>query len=105
MVSHRIEITSGGGIDPPTLDGVNAYDQVTIANQSGTGVTVTYPAGANPFSDVPDGTSETLTGGAETMHTISGDFDPTATYDLLIDLEGNELEASPKIRITGGETD
>jgi len=105
MQSHRIEITTGGGIDPPSLDGVSAYDEVTIANQSGTGATVTYPAGANPFSDVADGTSETLSHGAETTHTISGDFDPNATYDLWVDLEDSPLEASPKIRITGSEDD
>jgi len=105
MLVHRIEIVTGGAIEPPTLDGVSAYDEVTIANQSGTGATVTYPAGANPFSDVSDGTSELLSHGAETTHTISGDFDPTATYDLWVDLEGSLLEASPKIRITGGEDD
>lgn len=102
MENHRIEIITEGGIDPPSLDGVSAYDEVTIANRSGTEATVTYPAGANPFSDVADGTSETLAHETETTHTISGDFDPTATYDLWVDLEGSLLEASPKIRITGG---
>jgi hypothetical protein len=102
MHDHRIEIISGGRIDPPTLEGVNANDAVTIANRSGTGVTVTYPAGANPFSDVEGDTSETLPDGGETKHTIFADFNPSATYNLVVALEDDPRETSPRIRITGG---
>ena len=102
MPKHRIEIIIGGGIDPPTLEGVDAKDKVTIANRSGTGATVSYPAGANPFSDVQDGTSETLPDGGDTEHRISADFDPSATYDLPIDLEEDDFLGNPRIRITGG---
>ena len=102
MPDHRIEIIAGGEIDPPTLEGVDANDAVTLANQSGTGATVTYPAGANPFSDVPDGTSETLPDGGETTHMISADFDPSDAYELEVALEDSLVRASPRIRITGG---
>ena len=102
MSDHRIQIMTGGAIDPATLAGVNASDEVTIANQSGTGAKVTYPTGANPFSDIKDGTSETLPDGGDIMHMISAEFDPSAMYDIWVALEDSLLETSQKIRITGG---
>jgi len=102
MKTHRIEIVAGGSIEPSTLGGVGAKEAVTIANLSGTGVSITYPDRGNPFSDVKDGTREDLADGAATAHTIASDFDPTRNYDLLVDLTNSEFLSSPKIRITGG---
>jgi hypothetical protein len=104
MIDHRIEIVTGGEIEPPILSGVSAGDPVTIANLSGTGVAITYPEGGNPFKEVEEGTTEDLADGAATTHTIAPDFDPARTYDLEVELEISDFLSSPRIRITGGET-
>ena len=103
MTQNRITIVAGGGIDPPTLGGVSADETVTIANQSGALATITYLAETNPFSDIQGNESEPVADGAETVHTISSEFNPVRTYQLWLELEGHDLETSPKIRITGTE--
>lgn len=102
MRSHRIEIVAGGAIKPPTLGGVGANDTIEIANASGSRVSIAYPVGGNPFSDIEDGTSETLADGSSAKHTTSTGFDPTKNYDLEVDLHKTDFLSSPKIRITGG---